>query len=123
MSEAPQRQSRGAWAEEQAHEFLLARGMRPLARNYRCPLGEIDLVLRDGDAVVFAEVRFRARGAWVSGAESVDRRKQRRLVATAEHFLQRHRELAWRACRFDVVGVSASGGEPEFDWIRDAFQA
>jgi len=113
----------GARAESAAHDFLLAQGLRPVTRNYRCPHGEIDLVMCDGEELVFVEVRLRRGGAWVSGVESVDGRKRRRLLASAEHFLQRHREHAGRGCRFDVVGVDGADAAPGFDWVRDAFGA
>ena len=115
--------SRGAWAEEAACRYLEARGLRRVVRNYRCPHGEIDLVLRDGEELVFTEVRYRGRGAWVGGVESVDAAKRRRLLASAEHFLQRHHEHTQRACRFDVLGVSGARAAPCFDWVQDAFGA
>lgn len=113
---------RGAWAEQHACEHLVRNGLTALLRNYRCRHGEIDLVLRDGDTLVFAEVRYRAHTGWVSGAQSVDAAKQRRLLASAEHFLQRHREHADRACRFDVIDISGPPQAPRVDWIQDAFQ-
>jgi len=113
---------RGAWAEDHACDYLARRGLEVLVRNYRCRHGEIDLVLRDADALVFTEVRYRANREWVSGAQSVDAAKQRRLLASAEHFLQRHREHARRACRFDVVDICGPQHAPQVDWIQDAFQ-
>ena len=113
---------RGVWAEDQACEYLARNGLTTLARNYRCRHGEIDLVLRDGATLVFAEVRYRAHSNRVSGAQSVDAAKQRRLLASAEHFLQRHREHAERACRFDVVDIRGPEHAPRVDWIQDAFQ-
>ncbi len=113
--------ARGARAEAAAHDFLVTRGLSPVTRNYRCPHGEIDLVMRDGEELVFVEVRLRGSGAWVSGVESVDAAKRRRLRLSAEHFLQRHREHAARGCRFDVVGVTGSDAAPDFDWVQDAF--
>jgi len=115
--------ARGARAEAAAHDFLVARGLSPVARNYRCPHGEIDLVMLDGAELVFVEVRLRRGASWVSGVESVDAAKRRRLLASAEHFLQRHREHSGRGCRFDVVGVGGSAATPDFDWVQDAFGA
>jgi putative endonuclease len=117
------RAARGAWAEDAACRFLQARGLQPVARNYRCPHGEIDLVLRDGAELVFAEVRYRGGGAWVEGVESVDLAKRRRLLASAEHFLQRHHEHTGRGCRFDVLGVTGGRAAPRFEWVQDAFGA
>lgn len=123
MKPSPSTGERGAWAEDTALAFLIARGMRAVDRNYRCRHGEIDLIMRDGEDLVFAEVRYRSARALVSAAESVDAAKQRRLAASAEHFLQRHREHAVRGCRFDFVSVSGNDPRPRVDWIRDAFQA
>ena len=114
---------RGAWAERAALDFLTARGLHNVSRNYRCRHGEVDLIMRDGDQLVFTEVRYRRSHSLVSAAESVDEAKQRRLMASAEHFLQRHAEHASRRCRFDVVSVSGDDPEPRLDWIRDAFEA
>ncbi len=121
MSAHETRAGRGARIEDAARRFLAGHGLRTVARNHRCRFGEIDLVLRDGDTLVFAEVRFRARDAWVGAAESVDAAKQRRLRAAAEHFLMRHPEHAERVCRFDVVAVTGTGGGAQVDWIKDAF--
>jgi putative endonuclease len=115
--------ARGDWAEDRALDFLLARGLRPVARNYRCRHGEIDLVMRDGAVLVFAEVRYRRASAWVGGAESVGESKRRRLLASAAHYLQRLRGEVDPACRFDVVSVSGDDPTPVIDWIRDAFEA
>ena len=89
--------------------------MRLLERNYRCRRGEIDLVMRDADTLVFVEVRFRASTRYGTPAETVDIRKQRKLAAAAAHYLQYNPTN--RLCRFDVVAVS---GE-HIDWIRNAF--
>jgi len=114
--------ARGAWAEDAALAFLAGKGLALVERNYRCRRGEIDLVLRDGAVLVFVEVRYRRRGALVGGGESVDGPKQRRLLASAEHFLLHHRAHAGRACRFDVVAVSGEDPAPRVEWIRDAFR-
>jgi putative endonuclease len=118
---------RGAWAEDMALAYLLKHGLREISRNYRCRYGEIDLILEDGDTLIFAEVRYRAKGALVSAQESVGYPKQRRLLASAEHYLQRTGETDNRECRFDVLALSGaiSGNEKQLEvqWIRDAFQA
>ncbi len=106
----------GAEKEILARTYLERQGLRPVARNYRCRLGEIDLVMRDADTLVFVEVRFRASTRFGSPAETVDRRKQRRLAATAEIYLQQHPNAL--PCRFDVVAIS---GNDRIDWIRNAF--
>ncbi len=113
---------RGAWAENLACQHLLDHGLRLVTRNYRCRHGEIDLVMRDGSTIAFIEVRLRNRTDFGSGAESVDARKQARLLSTAEHYLQRHATLL-AECRFDVVSILQSGNTQQLDWIRNAFNA
>lgn len=113
--------TRGREAEARAWQFLQSRGLRLLQRNYRSRRGEIDLVLQDRDSLVFVEVRYRRISRFGSGAESVDRRKQSRLIACAQHYLQTHPGIARHPCRFDVVSVGASA--ESIEWIRDAFGA
>ncbi|MGD8618181.1 MAG: YraN family protein [Gammaproteobacteria bacterium] len=113
--------TRGREAETLAWQYLQSRGLRLLQRNYRCRRGEIDLVLQDQDSLVFVEVRYRRESRFGSGAESVDRRKQSKLIACAQHYLQAYPRIARQPCRFDVVSVDGSGGAIE--WIRNAFGA
>jgi putative endonuclease len=113
--------NRGRDAEDRACSYLLAQGLTLLQRNYRSRRGEIDLVLRDADSLVFVEVRYRQQPAFGSAAESVDRRKQARLTACARQYLQTHSHAVRLACRFDVVAIDGSGGT--INWIRDAFAA
>lgn len=118
---------RGRWAENLAAEHLKHLGLKLIMCNYRCRWGEIDLVMHESKPVVFGEVRFRSRLGLTTDAESVDVRKQRKLIATAEHFLQRKPALATQPCQFDVASISnvtsvnEKIGEPEVDWIRSAF--
>lgn len=104
-----------------AGEFLEQEGLVVLARNFRCRGGEIDLVLRDGDTVVIAEIRYRADNAFGTPAETVDGRKQLRLIACARRFLQSYPALAQAPLRFDVVALA--GRDRRIEWIRDAFRA
>ena len=113
---------RGAWAEDLACKHLIDHGLRLIARNYRCRHGEIDLVMRDGKTIAFIEVRLRNRIDYGSGAESVDARKQLRLVSSAEHYLQRHANLLAK-CRFDVVSILELDNTHRLQWIRNAFSA
>ena len=112
----------GARAEDLACRFLLARGLVLIARNYRSRHGEIDLVMRDGDTIVFVEVRMRSRSDFGGAAASIDARKRMRLVKTAEHYLQR-RERTSRPCRFDAVCLTENKGGRNIEWIPDAFGA
>ena len=113
---------RGARAEDVACRHLLDHGLRLVTRNYRCRHGEIDLVMRDGPTIAFIEVRLRSRTDFGSGAESVDARKQARVLSSAEHYLQRHATLL-ADCRFDVVSILQSDDSFQLEWIRNAFNA
>lgn len=110
----------GAQAEQLACAHLQHAGLTLRARNFRCPQGEIDLVMEDCDTLVFVEVRYRNSARYGSAAESVDPRKQARLRAAAEHYL--HSQHADRACRFDVIAIQGTA-PPRIEWLRDAFHA
>ncbi len=119
----PDRRARGDAVETAALGFLEAKGLRLLARNASTRGGELDLVMADGAAVVFVEVRFRADAAFGGGAASVDAGKRRRLVHAAQIWLQGHPAHAEAPCRFDVVAASGDPALPALDWLRDAFRA
>jgi len=112
------RQRAGAAAEQAAERHLIAAGCQVLARNARYREGELDLVMRERDLVVFVEVRLRAGERFGGALASVDLFKQKRLARAAQRWLKEHYGERWPACRFDVVAVDGSG---TIDWIRDAF--
>lgn len=116
----PDRQGRGQWAEQQALDHLQRAGLRLLERNFRCRMGEIDLIMADGAVLVFVEVRFRASDRYGTGFETVTRAKQRKLYRAARAYLARHK--AGNAfCRFDVVSVTKRNYQPDLLWVKDAF--
>jgi putative endonuclease len=115
------RQRRGTHAEDQACRYLQRQGLRLIERNYRSRRGEIDLIMRDADSLVFVEVRYRRQHRYGSGLESVDRHKQRRIAACAAHYLLCHPQAALLAARFDVVALTPGDGGLRIDWIRNAF--
>jgi putative endonuclease len=117
------RRERGARVETAALAFLQSHGLQSLARNASARSGELDLVMREGDTVVFVEVRYRASQAFGGGAASVDFFKQRKLVRAAQLWLLRHPQLANAPCRFDVIAASGTPEAPTFTWLRDAFRA
>lgn len=113
---------RGAAGEALAEAWLVQQGLKPLMRNFRCRPGEIDLVMREGDILVFVEVRFRRDCGFGTALESVTAGKQRRLLRAAAVYLQQHGDTL--PCRFDVVGISPGpDGHPVYEWVRDAFRA
>lgn len=120
------RRARGAGVEALARLELAAAGLRPLAANVAFRGGELDLVMldrdRDGDVVVFVEVRYRGDARHGGGAESIDFGKRRRLERAALLFLHK-RGLDDAHCRFDVVEADGAADAPRLHWIRDAFRA
>ena len=115
--------SAGARYEDVALDHLTRAGLTLVARNYSCRYGEIDLVMRDRDVVVFVEVRYRRAGRFGGGVESVDGAKRAKLVRAAEVFLIDHPRLAGAACRFDVLAIGGAEDAPSMDWRRNAFEA
>ena len=123
MPDKPTSLQIGIAAESLACDYLLRQGLDLLERNYRAPRGEVDLIMQDHDHMVFVEVRFRRNHRFGSGADSVHASKQDKLIKTALYYLQQHPKLAKRPVRFDVVSITTINGQPDIDWIKDAFQA
>jgi putative endonuclease len=109
---------RGEQAETLAAAFVESCGLRIVARNYRCRYGELDLVARDGDTLVFIEVRRRAGNRFGGAAASIDAAKREKLLKAARHYLA---ELAAPpACRFDAVLLS--GEPPRIEWLLNVIE-
>jgi putative endonuclease len=114
------RKATGDSAEQLACGFLQRQGLRLLTRNYRCRRGEIDIVMRHGDSLVFVEVRYRRRTAFGSAAETVSTTKQARIIHCANCYLAQHR--AWNEpARFDVVCIEGSVQQRRIEWLQNAF--
>jgi putative endonuclease len=113
----------GAEAESLAQDFLVARGLHPLLTNYRCRAGELDLVLREGAALVVVEVRRRGSMRFGGAGASVDARKRRRIAHATRHLLLTHPHLRALPIRFDVIAIDASAPVSGVQWIRGAFSA
>ncbi|MHB0888853.1 YraN family protein [Acidithiobacillus sp.] len=113
------RQVLGQAGEDSALQLLCSVGQQLVQRNYSCRMGEIDLILLDGDTLVFVEVRSRGGSAYGGAAATVTRPKQQRIIRAAEHYLLRHPEHNRRPCRFDVVALDDRAAP---QWIRDAFR-
>ena len=108
---------RGAAAEARAAQLLVEAGYRIVERNFRCKAGELDLVARDGDVLVFVEVRSRSDDEHGSAVEMIRRTKQRRVARVATYYLATVQPV-FEECRFDIVAVTA--GAPIL--IKDAFR-
>jgi putative endonuclease len=116
------RKEAGAAAENAALKYLVAAGLKLLARNYRCRGGELDLVMMDGKTLALIEVRYRSSNDFGGAAASVAWFKQRRIILAARHLLTTRSDLRRYPARFDVVAVT--GGDwraPQIEWIRAAF--
>lgn len=110
---------RGQVAENIAADFLTRNGYRIVERNFRCKLGEIDIIARHGDELVFVEVRSRNSSLSRDPIYSVNRGKQQKIIRAAQVYLSRCRSA--QAARFDVVLVTV-GSKPQVTLIPDAFQ-
>lgn len=108
----------GRPAEDRALLFLQEQGLKLIARNWRCKAGELDLVMRDADTVVIAEVRKRRRDDYGEAIETVDWRKQAKLVRATRVLLMGRPDLAEQPLRFDVVTLDGDG---RIEWLREAF--
>jgi putative endonuclease len=110
----------GSHAEDLATEFLLEHGFEIVERNYKCLIGELDIIAIDGDVMVFVEVRSRASVAYGDAIETVNRRKQRKVTRVAEVFLQHKQQYAsFPEYRFDVIAIN---GEREITHYPDAWR-
>ncbi len=117
----------GARYEDIALAHLERNGLVLIERNFNCRYGEIDLVMRGSDILVFVEVRYR-RGApggmgFGDGIDSVSAAKRAKLVRAAALFLATHPRLADRTCRFDVLAIAGDTSAPVIDWRPNAFEA
>jgi putative endonuclease len=111
--------------ENEAAEMISAEGLLILSRNFSAKTGEIDIIALDAQSLVFIEVRARSNPYFLSAAASVDKRKQLKILRTAQVFRQRNQQLAHLPCRFDVITFEArqSRHNDTHRWIRSAFTA
>ena len=110
---------KGHQAEQQALLYLQEQGLELLYQNYYCRYGEIDLIMRDKQTLVFIEVRYRKNNAFGGALASISQSKQRKIIATAAFFLAEQQNEYH--CRFDAVAIDDSATSPQ--WFQGAFQA
>lgn len=115
------RQQYGRKGERKAANHLRRSGYRILEKNYRCLYGEIDIIARQKDTLVFVEVKARSTDRFGDGKAAVSRSKQRKISQVALHYLKTHRHLDQKA-RFDVVAICGAGADMTIDWVRNAFE-
>lgn len=117
-----ERQVLGAEGERVAEKLLRRQRYAIVRRNYRCPVGEIDLIALDGRVVVFVEVKTRTQPGFGTPLEAVDRRKQQQVSRAARYYLSEN-HLHDRDARFDVVGVWWENGRVRCELVKNAFEA
>jgi putative endonuclease len=121
LSRTINRQELGKTAEDQACIFLQHKGMRLIKQNYRCYHGEIDLIMRDQDHIVFVEVRSRSRTDFGKACETINNNKIRKLIKAAKHYLQVTKCLDTVHSRFDVIAIQHEIEKTDVQWIKNAF--
>ena len=114
------KQSLGKSGEEFAARLVTEAGLCIITRNYRCPKGEMDIIARDGEILVFIEVRTRRSSYRGWGEESITRQKAQRLQAIAAYYVLQQGYISWPCLRFDVVAIRWIGKKPEIKWIQAA---
>ncbi|MFT7229167.1 MAG: putative endonuclease [Methylophilaceae bacterium] len=108
----------GAAAEQLAATFLMQKGLKLVVPNYHCRFGEIDLVMKDGNTLVFVEVRSRSNDTFGSASVIITKQKQQKLIATAQHFLQMHQDCD---CCFDPILMNKAHLD-HIEWLRNVFE-
>ncbi len=113
----------GESLEKLAAQQLVQQGVKIVAENYLCKMGEIDIIARDNQDLVFIEVRYRKSDAYGGSLASVDKKKQQRVILAASHYLQKHKLTNKIACRFDVIAITGSLNQLRYNWIKGAFSS
>jgi putative endonuclease len=111
----------GTAGEDKACRFLRWHGFHIMERNYRCPLGEVDIIAGKGGKLVFCEVKTRSSGERDMAMAAVDGTRQRRMARTASHYL-RAKNLSPRECRFDVIALLKDGPRWRIEHVKNAFE-
>jgi len=110
----------GDLGEDAAARHLESKGLRVLERNWRFHQWELDLICRDGDTIVFVEVKTRKENSMAAPADALTRKKQARLVKAASHYLTK-KDLWDCPCRFDLAGVTATATSMDVEHTENAF--
>lgn len=114
-------QQAGQHAEQMALTYLTSKGLKSVTQNYRCRLGEIDLIMKEGDYLVFVEVRSRSNLHFGGGLASITYAKRQKIIKATSHYLMAHKTMQNCPIRFDVVSID--GKSEAITWIKDAFSA
>ena len=112
----------GKEIENLASSYLQQHGLKLITTNYSCKSGEVDLIMSDGENLVFVEVRYREGFSYGDGVSTINKNKQNRIIKAAVYYLQKHNLYDRVLCRFDIVAVSGKN-KNDLLWIKDAFWA
>lgn len=124
------RKAIGSRAENDALLYLQEQGLKFVEKNFHCRQGEIDLVFKDNDTLVFVEVRYRKSSKYGHAYETVNKRKQQKIISTARYYLHKHRLTESVCSRFDVISIEKSHSDKKNDtsqasttlqWFKNAF--
>ncbi len=118
MNDKPAHLVQGEKAEQKALQYLQDQGLAVVGQNFRCKQGEIDLIMRDNNFLVFVEVRYRKNSQYGNALETVTPKKQSRIIAATQHYLVKN-NLSRQSVRFDVVAMT---GNNQLNWVKNAFQ-
>ncbi|MBB1480608.1 YraN family protein [Pseudoalteromonas sp. SG41-2] len=110
---------KGQYYELQAQKYLVSQGLIPLERNYNCPYGELDVIMRDGNTLVFVEVKFRSSYVKGGAIHALGKQKQERLKRSIYHYLAT-KKLSDQAIRIDFVAITGDTSQ-KLNWIKNVF--
>lgn len=113
----------GDFYESKALEYLKKNGLKLLDRNFYSRFGEIDLLMLESKTLCFIEVKARKNNSFGKPEEFVNLSKQKKLIATAQYFLQTHTKYQKNDCRFDVIAITPKGDALDVNWIKNAFMS
>lgn len=111
----------GAKMENVACDYLQKQGLRFKQCNYSCKMGEIDLIMQDGEFIVFVEVRYRKSKDYGGPIATITKSKQHKIIRTALFYLVEHNQFEKVPCRFDVVAIDEANHQLQVEWIKSAF--
>lgn len=105
-----------------AERYLITKGLILCEKNFHCRQGEIDLIMKDNDCIVFVEVKYRKNNHFGGAIAAVTNKKQQKIIKTATFFLQQQNLNEYNtACRFDIVAIEGDANNPNIQWLKNAF--
>lgn len=112
----------GKLAERLALEYLQSQSLKLIANNWRCPRGEIDLIMLEKNTLVFIEVRYRRQILWGLPSETINLAKRNKIIMTAQLFLQKNTQWLMNPCRFDVISITGNISQlSDIQWLTNVF--